>query len=83
VGWSYSAQRGVGKTTLLRLLAGLARPTAGEVSVLGSAPGQDPAFRDEVGVLAQEIPLYQRMSAADHIRIGAGLNRRFDAASVR
>jgi ABC-2 type transport system ATP-binding protein len=74
---------GAGKTTLLRLLAGLARPTAGEVSVLGSAPGQDPAFLAEIGFLGQEIPLYLRMSAEDHIRIGAGLNPRWDAASVR
>jgi ABC-2 type transport system ATP-binding protein len=73
---------GAGKTTLLRLLAGLARPTAGEVCVLGSAPGQDPAFLAEIGFLAQEIPLYRRMSAADHIRIGAALNPRWDSASV-
>jgi ABC-2 type transport system ATP-binding protein len=73
---------GAGKTTLLRLLAGLARPAAGEVSVLGSRPGPDPSFLAEIGFLAQEIPLYQRMSAADHIRIGAALNPRWDAASV-
>jgi ABC-2 type transport system ATP-binding protein len=73
---------GAGKTTLLRLLAGLARPTAGELCVLGSVPGQDPAFLAEIGFLAQEIPLYRRMSAADHIRIGAALNPRWDTASV-
>jgi ABC-2 type transport system ATP-binding protein len=74
---------GAGKTTLLRLLAGLARPTAGGVAVNGSAPRQNPAFLADIGYLAQEIPLYRRLSAADHIRAGAHLNPRWDAVSVR
>jgi ABC-2 type transport system ATP-binding protein len=74
---------GAGKTTLLRMLAGLARPTGGEAAVLGGAPRQDPAFLSQVGFLAQEIPLYRRFTAEDHIRIGAHLNPRWDAALVR
>ena len=75
---------GAGKTTLLRLLSGLARPTAGQMSVLGGAPRQDPAWLAEVGFLAQEIPLYRRFTAEEHISIGAHLNRRrWDAALVR
>jgi ABC-2 type transport system ATP-binding protein len=74
---------GAGKTTLLRLLSGLAKPTAGEVAVLGGRPRQDPAFLADIGFLAQEIPLYRRMSSADHIGIGAHMNPRWDADSVR
>jgi ABC-2 type transport system ATP-binding protein len=74
---------GAGKTTLLRILAGLARPTGGAAAVLSGAPRQDPAFLSQVGFLAQEIPLYRRLSATDHIRIGAHLNPRWDASLVR
>jgi ABC-2 type transport system ATP-binding protein len=74
---------GAGKTTLLRMLAGLARPTAGEATVNGIPPRQDSAFLADIGFLAQEVPLYRRLSAADHIQAGAHMNPRWDGESVR
>jgi ABC-2 type transport system ATP-binding protein len=74
---------GAGKTTLLRMLCGLSEPTAGTASVLGATPRQDPKFLAQVGFLAQEMPLYRRMSAGDLIKVGAHLNSRWDASLVR
>jgi len=74
---------GAGKTTLLRLLAGLSRPSAGQAMVNGGSPRQDPAFLADIGYLGQEIPLYRRLSAEDHIRAGAHLNPRWDGELVR
>ena len=74
---------GAGKTTLLRLLSGLASPTSGEAAILGRAPRQAPAFLAEIGFLAQEIPLYRRMSAEEHLGIGAHMNPRWDGQPVR
>ena len=74
---------GAGKTTLLRLLAGLSRPSAGQATVNGGRPRQDPAFLADIGYLGQEIPLYRRLSAEDHIQAGAHLNPRWDSRLVR
>ena len=74
---------GAGKSTLLRLLTGLARPTGGSALVLGGAPRQDPAFLADIGYLAQDVPLYRRLSADDLIRAGGYLNERWDGAAAR
>lgn len=74
---------GAGKTTLLRLLAGLSRPTAGRAEVAGHEPGDRVEFLGEIGYLAQDVPLYRRWSVADHLRMGAHLNPRWDDAAGR
>jgi ABC-2 type transport system ATP-binding protein len=73
---------GAGKTTLLRLLMGLRRPTSGKARVLGRPPAQEEDFLASVGFLAQDIPLYRQLSATEHLRIGAHLNRRWDAVAA-
>src|SRR3954463_4882110 len=69
---------GAGKTTLLRLLGGLSRPSAGRREVAGRAPADDAEFLGRIGYLAQDVPLYRRWNAEDHVRMGAHLNRQWD-----
>jgi ABC-2 type transport system ATP-binding protein len=47
------------------------------------APTDDPAFLAEIGYLAQEVPLYRRWTAEDHLAMGAHLNARWDDATAR
>jgi ABC-2 type transport system ATP-binding protein len=74
---------GAGKTTLLRMLVGLSSPSAGEAYVLGSSPQQSEEFLASVGYLAQEAPLYRRLSVADHLDMGAYLNPKWDSESAK
>lgn len=74
---------GAGKTTLLRMLVGLSAPTKGTASVLGRPPTQTTEFLASIGYLAQDVPLYRRLSAGDHLAMGERLNARFDAAAAR
>ena len=74
---------GAGKTTLLHLAVGLLRPTAGTIEVLGRPPGDDAGQISRVGFVAQQTPVYSRLSVADHLRLGGWLNPRWDEEAAR
>jgi ABC-2 type transport system ATP-binding protein len=69
---------GAGKTTLLQLAAGLLTPDSGTISVLGERPAGTPAQLGRVGFVAQDAPVYPRLSVAGHLRMGAWLNPTWD-----
>jgi ABC-2 type transport system ATP-binding protein len=74
---------GAGKTTLLRLAVGLLAPTCGTITVLGERPAAGPGQLARVGFVAQDTPVYARMTVADHLRLGAWLNRGWDDELAR
>ncbi len=69
---------GAGKSTLLNLAVGLATPTAGAVTVLGGRPPGSPAALDGIAFVAQDMPLYKQLPAADLLHLTRNLTRRFD-----
>jgi ABC-2 type transport system ATP-binding protein len=74
---------GAGKTTLLKLASGQLEPTAGGITVLGGRPADSPAQLAKVGFVAQDTPVYAGLSIAEHLRLGARLNPRWDATMAR
>lgn len=59
---------GAGKTTLIRILAGLMAPTGGSVEVLGGAPGER---LDDLGYMPQRFGLYEDLSVIENLRLYA------------
>jgi ABC-2 type transport system ATP-binding protein len=60
---------GVGKSTLLTCLAGLHRPAAGTMSVLGAAPRDDPAFWRAVALVADQPTWYPGLTVREHLEL--------------
>jgi heme exporter protein A len=60
---------GTGKTTFLRILASLSRPTLGYVSIAGhSLPDQSAAVRRSLGVVSHLPLLYDDLTAEENLR---------------
>jgi ABC-2 type transport system ATP-binding protein len=74
---------GAGKTTLLRLLVSLSKSSTGTAVVLDKTPSQSSSYISEIGYLAQEIPMYSRLNAQDHIAMGQHLNSNWDSELVK
>jgi len=70
---------GAGKTTLLHLAVGLLSPTEGAIEVLGGRPGDGPVQLARIGFVAQDAPTYGGLSVGNHLRMGAYLNKTWDA----
>jgi ABC-2 type transport system ATP-binding protein len=60
---------GAGKSTMLRCLAGLQRPTAGEIRVLGDKPRDTTKFWRAVGFLASEPAWYPGLTIQEHLEL--------------
>jgi ABC-2 type transport system ATP-binding protein len=69
---------GAGKTTLLKIACGMLAPSTGRIEVLGEQPAADPAQLARVGYVAQDTPTYPGLSIADHLKLGARMNPRWD-----
>ncbi len=74
---------GAGKTTTLRLLAGLLEPSGGRATVAGyDLANQSEAIKPLIGYMAQEFSLYGELTVAENLRFFAELYQ-LDRAQLR
>lgn len=67
---------GAGKTTTLRMLAGVLRPTAGEAWIGGAEVGRDPeAVKPHIAYMAQRFGLYEDLTVRENLDFYADLYR--------
>jgi len=74
---------GGGKTTVLRMIAGLEMPTAGDVYIRGRRVNDVPVQQRNIGFVFQNYALFKHMSVAKNIAFGLKIKgwKRADAGS--
>ena len=70
--YGFIGRNGAGKSTTLKLLCGLARPTQGEALIFGK-PIRDSVARRRVGALIEHPGLYPDLSGRENLRLYATL----------
>ena len=76
---------GAGKSTLVELVAGLTRARSGTIHIAGHDVTSAPPRRRDVGVILQDVPLYEHLNVRANVELatsGRRLDRAENAAEV-
>ena len=77
--YGFIGRNGAGKTTFLKMISGLSKPTSGEISLFGYSGADLNKIRSRVGCLIENPGLYGNMSAYDNLMLKCqlfGIRRR-------
>jgi len=78
--FAFLGANGSGKSTTIRMLIGLLRPSAGAITVDGvDVIGNPRRVRDHIGYMGQKVSLYQGLSLRENVEFYAGLYGLADA----
>src|SRR5512140_2553468 len=60
---------GAGKSTTMKMIAGLIEPTSGSIQVMGQdiQTGSSTKVKQRIGYLSEESPLYEAMTAQEYL----------------
>jgi ABC-2 type transport system ATP-binding protein len=72
--FGFLGANGAGKTTAIRILSGLSRPTSGEVTVAGfDAYKQSEMIKKHIGYMCQKFSLYEDLTVRENIMLYGGI----------
>ena len=72
--FGFLGANGAGKTTAIRILCGLSRPTSGEVIIAGyDVYSQTEKIKKHIGYMSQKFSLYEDMTVVENIQFYGGI----------
>lgn len=72
--FGFLGANGAGKTTAMRMLCGLSRPTSGKGKVAGFDINKDPEnIKKNIGYMSQKFALYEDLKVWENLRLFAGI----------
>ena len=72
--FGFLGANGAGKTTAIRILCGLSRPTAGEINVAGyDVFRESEKIKENIGYMSQKFSLYEDLRVKENFRFYGGI----------
>ncbi len=72
--FGFLGANGAGKTTAMRMLCGLSKPTSGTGSVAGCDISKEyEKIKKNIGYMSQKFSLYEDLTVAENIKLFAGI----------
>ena len=72
--FGFLGANGAGKTTAMKILCGLSKPTSGEVTVAGYDVYKEPnKIKNRIGYMSQKFSLYEDLTVRENIRFYGGI----------
>lgn len=67
--YGFIGENGAGKTTMIRLLTGLAEPTTGKIALFGESNKKLAKQRERIGCIIESPSLYLDMTAYENLEV--------------
>ncbi len=71
--FGFLGANGAGKTTAIRILCGLSRPTSGKVTVAGINASRPEEIKKRIGYMSQRFSLYEDLTVSENIELYGGI----------
>lgn len=81
--YGFIGRNGSGKSMLLRAIAGLIVPTSGSVEVFGEKISEDKTFPKEMGLIIEDIGLWNELTGFQNLKLLADINKKIDDDEIR
>ena len=67
--YGFIGRNGAGKTTFMKMIAGLSNPTSGSITLLGKSGADIAEVRDKIACLIEAPGLYPNMTAQENLKL--------------
>lgn len=81
--YGFFGRNGSGKTMLFRAIAGLIKPTKGEIFIFGKQLGKDYSFPPDIGIIIENVGFWPQYTGFENLKLLASIRKRISDNDIK